>query len=379
MKRSFTLLLLTVCFLGASAQVTWNFNTATPTGGVAANSTVSALSQGNNNGTTTLLTSSSVSSGYTGASGGNNAGAAAFTGALNSATSTYFEVTITPNSGFLISISNISFGSRSTGTGPQLVSIRSSLDAFATDAGSSAVSNGGTWALITPSITTLIGGVNTPITLRIYGSAGTGAATPGTANWRIDDLSITYVVGVLAVNLSAFNGNLSGTDKATLKWVSSNESNLAKYGIERSTDGKNYSTITSITANGNSGGSYQYIDANISRTVNFYRLKMINNDGTFKYSEIVRINNKTDNAVTLTLYPSPATAKINTEFYAEQVQDASLTIIDATGRAYVQQNIKVQRGNNTITVPIDNLPKGAYTIMIKSANGIDLKNRFIKN
>jgi hypothetical protein len=117
--------LLTLAFLPyfIQAQITWNFATAAPSSGtpVANISSVSDISQGNNNGTTALLTAVSVSSGYAGATGGNNAGAAARVGALvtGASGSAYFEFTVTPDPGYVINISKVDFGSRSTGTGPR--------------------------------------------------------------------------------------------------------------------------------------------------------------------------------------------------------------------------------------------------------------------
>src|SRR6186713_2153221 len=116
------------------AQITWDFSTATPLTGVLAGVSVSAVTQGNNNGTTALLTTTSASSGYAGATGGNNAGAAARVGALvtGSTGSAYFEFTLTPDPGYVINISKVDFGSRSTATGPQAFDIRTNADNYTT-------------------------------------------------------------------------------------------------------------------------------------------------------------------------------------------------------------------------------------------------------
>lgn len=179
----------------SAADVYWDFATAGPTSGIpVANLTISDVSQGNNNGTTNLITASSVSSGYDGASGSNNAGAAARTGALNidPGGSAYFEVTLTPASGQQVSVSQISFGSRRTGTGPVNYALRTSIDSFASSTVSGALPASTVWGLIT------LGGLNlqsgAPLTLRIYGSDGTGSPSTGTANWRIDDLTLSLNV-----------------------------------------------------------------------------------------------------------------------------------------------------------------------------------------
>lgn len=177
-----------------TATFVWDFAQATPTSGSLATASVGAVTQGNNNGTTAMLTSQSVSGGYTGASGGQNAGAAARTGALNTAAggSAYFEFTVTPDPGYTFTVSDISFGTRSTSTGPQAYGIRSSADNFASNLAAGAIANNSSWTLKSHTLETAHSGA---VTFRIYGHSGSGNATAGTANWRIDDLRLTVASG----------------------------------------------------------------------------------------------------------------------------------------------------------------------------------------
>jgi hypothetical protein len=186
----------------SAVPVTWHFGTsagtASPTGGVpVTNLTIGDVSQGNNNGTTTLLTTTSASSGYTGATGQFNAGAAAFTGSLNTTTSTYFEFTLTPAAGYRVTLTSIGFGSRSTSTGPAAFAVRSNRDNYASDVASGTLLTTSVWELKSPSTTATSSLGGTAITFRIYGINGTGTPSVNTSNWRIDDLSI--VVSVEAV------------------------------------------------------------------------------------------------------------------------------------------------------------------------------------
>ena len=182
-------------------QVYWNFDTATPTsgtGGDYATWTFPAITQNNNNGTTALLNATSASSGYTNpfnvlASGTTNAGASARTGAFNAASNAFFEVQIVVPASTTTSVTNISFGSRPTGTGPAAFSIRSSVDGFATDLFTNAMVTN-SWAMyVAPVAIALSNGTNT---VRIYGYAGSGNASSNTANWRIDDLTLALAAGV---------------------------------------------------------------------------------------------------------------------------------------------------------------------------------------
>jgi endonuclease/exonuclease/phosphatase family metal-dependent hydrolase len=197
MKYLYSLLLLLSGFIvNAQSNILWDFTTASPTSGLpVTNLTVSDVSQGNNNGTTTMITTTSASSGYTGASGSGNAGLAASIGTLSTAAggSAYFEFTFTPLAGSVVSLTNIDFGTRSTGTGPQMYSIKTSVNAFGADVVTATIANNSTWSLKSHPLT-VTGAAGAPVIVRIYGYGGAGSPSTGTANWRIDDLKITLTV-----------------------------------------------------------------------------------------------------------------------------------------------------------------------------------------
>ncbi|HEU4497579.1 MAG TPA: hypothetical protein VFR70_11055, partial [Flavobacterium sp.] len=221
--RTLMILVFGIFSNGAWAQTeyTWNCNSASvATTGSNPNITYGTWTQGNNNGTTTLINNSAASSGYSGSSGTNNFGLAARTGTLNVGAngSAFLEISFTPQAGYSLSITSISFGSRSSGTGPALASIRTNLDNFASTAGSNVLSTAGVWQLISPTLSSAISTVgNTAITIRIYGSNGTGSAGVNTANWRIDDIKIT-VAETLIPATTTWNGTAwsNGTPSATL-------------------------------------------------------------------------------------------------------------------------------------------------------------------
>jgi DNA/RNA endonuclease G (NUC1) len=177
------------------STVFWDFGpaaapTASPTSGLSADITGGLLTRVNNNGTTDPMINTTSASTGSGASGANNAAAATFNGALNIATSTYFQFTLTPGPGKRLLATGLQFRSRSTGTGPQALAVYSSLDGFAAPLATMTNTSGTNWALYTPAIPSLTGTMDTPITFRIYGYNGAGA-TGSTAVWRIDDLRVT--------------------------------------------------------------------------------------------------------------------------------------------------------------------------------------------
>jgi MYXO-CTERM domain-containing protein len=188
---------------GAQAgMVYWNMGTASSTSNNVGNLTVGDLTQGNNNGTTTMISTTSQSSVYsfdlngtsTPASGSNNAGAAARTGVLATSAngSAYFQFTLTANAGYSGSLTALGFGVRSTSTGPISFTLRSSADSYASDLATASGSANSTWSYKTASLATAASlAEGATVTFRLYGYGGTGSATAGTANWRIDDMTVT--------------------------------------------------------------------------------------------------------------------------------------------------------------------------------------------
>jgi acetyl esterase/lipase len=175
-----------------NSSVYWNCTTASSNNSNNAIS-VSNITQGNNNGTTAMISASSASSGYAGASGGNNLTASARTGVLNVATngSAYFSFIISSLNTNNFKLSAISFGSRSTSTGPIAFSLRNSIDNYSSSIASDTLANNSTWVLKSKTGINVSASVDT---FRIYGYNGTGTATSGTSNWRVDDITLTLSI-----------------------------------------------------------------------------------------------------------------------------------------------------------------------------------------
>ncbi len=191
-------------------DILWDFNFASPLS-QPQNLAVSDVTQNNNNGTTTMLASGAASTGYAGSSGGNNAGAAARTGPLDPAQSAYFEITLTPVENYRVTLTEVSFGARRTSTGPLTYSIYTSLDAYSAPVATAPAGAASAWGLVTNAGLNLVS--STPLTVRIFGSDGSGNASANTANWRIDDLKLSVIVAQDGAPLPAITGvaPLSGT------------------------------------------------------------------------------------------------------------------------------------------------------------------------
>jgi Zn-dependent metalloprotease/ligand-binding sensor domain-containing protein len=131
---------------------------------------------------------------------------------------------------------------------------------------------------------------------KVAGFSGGGAgstADGGPLNDVITPLKLVVFTGVHS------NGN------NFLQWQTSNEENTHSFEIERSTDGVLYTTITTKAAVGNGNNNYTVTDNNISTGIFYYRLKMIDKNGDFKYSKVIKIT--TTQPQLLIVSPNPVT------------------------------------------------------------------------
>ena len=182
--------------------VLWDFTTATPKSGLPADVSGGTVVQRNNFGTTQTLTTVSVASGYTGVSGTSNAGAASRVGSLNLAEggSAFFEFTLSPAAARQLSVTGLSFGARSTATGPQAYALFA-VNGTAEPAliASGPLANNSVWTRITPTFLPVVSDTATSVTFRLYGCNGAGNAGVNTANWRIDDLAVQLTTGTALI------------------------------------------------------------------------------------------------------------------------------------------------------------------------------------
>ena len=169
----------------------------------------------------------------------------------------------------------------------------------------------------------------------------------------------------LPITLSFFGGEyINSTVKLT--WKVEAQANFSHFEIERSTDGRNFNAIGNVALSSND--LYNYLDVNlISGSIYYYRLKMIDIDGNFKYSNIVviRMNGGKSKII---IYPNPASDFINAELGGNAKGDYSIQLIDITGRTVSTKTVINAQRNQLITIQRAGLANGVYVLKIESSH-----------
>ena len=181
--------------------------------------------------------------------------------------------------------------------------------------------------------------------------------------------TVPLIVAPLATKFIHFSATASNHN-GLLNWTVANENNhVIQYEVERSTNnGLDFSKIVTVTAknNGNSINSYNSTDFNIKslRTTGkiYYRIKEIDDNGTFTYSESRTI--KSD--ITLAVFPNPTKQKTTITYELNSPQLIQVYIKDAVGKSVANYTFQGQVGMNTASIDFNKYARGNYLIIVQT-------------
>ena len=151
------------------------------------------------------------------------------------------------------------------------------------------------------------------------------------------------------------------------------ENNFDFYQLEKSIDANQFTTVATIkgkSINGNAA-DYSFTDASIVKDKQYYRLKMVNRDGSFNYSQVITSSSKS--TLDISLYPNPVN-KLLIVTHPQLSEIGTLQIFNQEGKL-VQQALLI---NNDKTLNVSELAKGLYTIVLEFDNK-KIIQKLIKN
>jgi hypothetical protein len=186
----------------------------------------------------------------------------------------------------------------------------------------------------------------------------------------------------LPLQLLTFTGSLKNNNTTTnLNWKTINENNTSHFSIERSIDAQQFSSIGTVTATGNGAAetNYTFDDQDVADLQSdkvYYRLKMVDNNGTYRYSNIIRLNLPAPQN-DITISPNPVGSEVNASITSASACNAEWMIIDNAGRVLLQNATLLKKGTNSLGIYIGQLASGSYYLKVKG-DGIDLKIQFQK-
>lgn len=180
---------------------------------------------------------------------------------------------------------------------------------------------------------------------------------------------VTPCITALPIDLISFVVKLNIDKKSvSLLWQTASESNSAHFMIEKAADGLTFDDLTKISAKGNSQtiSNYSFIDVEPYIGVNYYRLKQIDADGSFVYSNLGRID-FTPIHIEWKVFPNPVSDVINIEVMTDLNTEGLIFELFGSDGKMVKS---VQLINLFYSVKMNDLPSGQYFYVLKNSETI---------
>jgi hypothetical protein len=169
---------------------------------------------------------------------------------------------------------------------------------------------------------------------------------------------------VVLVNWIQFGAVRSGPE-VILKWTVGNAKGDRRFNIERSVNRVSYQVIGTLDASGTTASTVTYSFADQAPVLyqnSYYRIKQTGADSTFDYSQIVRV--LADPVFGSFVYPVPVQDKLTIVLRASYGGWADVYLADVSGKIIKRQPVHLSRGNNSIILPMGDLPKGMYVVQV---------------
>ncbi len=180
---------------------------------------------------------------------------------------------------------------------------------------------------------------------------------------------------ILPVELVAFRGYRDNAD-VVLEWVTESEENNDRFVVEHSADARDFEAIGELPGAGTTSET-QYYTLKHTRALrgnNYYRLKQIDIDGSFEYSEVIVVDIQSKDL--FTVRPTQADDEIHVEFYDYYDKDIELVVFDVLGRKRMDEVLPA--GRNAISIDVRKLDTGHYFIRMKVKGEDYFTRRFLK-
>ncbi|WP_207493263.1 T9SS type A sorting domain-containing protein [Aridibaculum aurantiacum] len=175
------------------------------------------------------------------------------------------------------------------------------------------------------------------------------------------DVPVTLPVSLLSFS-AAYKANT-----IELVWSTSAEVNTAKFEVETSSNGTSFTKVTEVAAKGGGTARAEYRFAHATTEgVHFYRLKMVDNNGSYTYSNVARVSvTKADRSVSV--HPNPVVNnKINIQLGNFLPGTYSVILTGSNGQVAFQAKITSNGGNHNTSLQLPSLTKGIYNMQVKN-------------
>lgn len=191
----------------------------------------------------------------------------------------------------------------------------------------------------------------------------------------------TAIVFIISLKAMANNSNaviemnLKVTpvqNNAEVSWKAFTQIKVRRYELEKSTDGENFSYVTSVASNAK---TFSVQDRNFTEGINYYRLKVIDKEGNTLYTKAISLDKKYG-FEEVKILPAVVTDELYIWMPANtQVNNAVIT--DISGRK-INRDFSIRNFTNAASIKLGRLPSGMYNVSVSTNTGTITNLKFSK-
>jgi hypothetical protein len=227
------------------------------------------------------------------------------------------------------------------------------------------VNSSSPWAILGTHVATT--GSNTVPTMKRTGLTGFSQFALGGGTGTLP-IKVEYIKGTRQSNGNnlVWKVNCIRTPRATMI-------------LERSADGQTFASIHSITADAiRCQQSFNHVDATPVAGLNYYRLKMVDADGSVTYSTMIALLNKVSGIEMVNLLPTLVKDNAILNIASAEISKMQIVVSDANGKQLMSRNVNLIAGSNQLDFNLSILPSGTYQMTGYTTDGKSKTIRFVK-
>jgi hypothetical protein len=186
---------------------------------------------------------------------------------------------------------------------------------------------------------------------------------------------VLKLANTVPVELTSFTATHSGT-AVELSWITSTETNNLGFTVERRTVNSDWSELGFVSGGGTTTEQsfYNFFDNSVSSDNYSYRLKQTDFDGSFEYSNIIKVDVVIASEFSLNQnYPNPFNPSTTIEFNIPEQDLVNLSVYNLLGEKVITLADKMMEGgNHKIEFNASQLASGIYLVKMSSGNFSDV-------
>jgi hypothetical protein len=172
----------------------------------------------------------------------------------------------------------------------------------------------------------------------------------------------------LPVRLTSFNASRDGLNNIKLVWNTAEENGVMRYVVEKSADGRDFTAIASLPATNQK--TYTFTDMQPASDYTYYRIKMVDIDGSYKLSYIISLKSKL--SLNILVSPNPVINRLLIQ-YPKVIIESRLQILNSNGQLI--KDFRLPANSVMTTIDLHGLANGLYYVIYK--NGTDVFTKMV--